>query len=1372
MKKKYITSILSLAFWAIGGGSAQAQTDVTDTYLNNPSFELGTDGTPKSSGKGFFSPYQWTSNVPTSGTKNFGIYSANETSNTHPGAFGVNIKPDDGDYYFFGRESWSGSFDVVTLSQDSKTSLPAGKYLMSISYKLANNPENKNNTNYFSKGYIEISAKGGSNTLGSAKSFPDNRKSDMNSIPWDKLSVPFEVTEEGKVTFSIDMHFNPQKVNTQQEAMAIDNVKIYDLSKASKDNGIDLSGLVTNQNFNSNTDGWTSTTGAQNKALASNKGDAFTVPFYENWNPKAVTGKMYTTVENLPNGIYSVGIAAFVNTLGDAGTQYVYAGDNKVNLTSTTPTAYTIENVNVTNGTLELGLEQTIAIANWMGVDNITLTYYGEATDEAQKEAYNNALTKAKEINQEAPMNADALQALQQALQTYGNVTSDYATAEEALKAATSKATTSINAYAKGNDALENMKKLVDATNVYTSEALKTYYTDPKAKYDTRTLTDEEATALQNPYDITNWRAANTVDDLLMSAWPANPEDWNTYHVNTWSTEDTDNGFPVPFIENWVNDNNTLADETMTATVTGLTPDQLYKVTGLVRVAVSTSKTAPATGITMDVNGNTENAAVITGKQIGNTSRYLDTYTVFGKADSNGELKINFNIKSTNVSWLAFQNLKYAETTAKDLYDIALADAKTTLNDEAYANVTGEEKTALQTLISAEEPTNEEGYTTATAQLNNAVSAFTDAKAAYDNYAANHEAADKIAEALNVTTTAPKTAAEANAYFDNLNVAEGKVVSETYGNDLTASYDKNWTANAFETKSGEHWSGNTASYMDKWNGSKMTVTATKTITLPAGKWLIKASGRSATSATLSLTAGTTTVALPSKGNTGYGISTDGTATFSDDATYADNNGRGWEWRFIPLTLSEQQDITISVTANLDNSWASFGDLTILANNETANGLIANADDYKAFNEALAAAEAKTLGFDKDEYAPYNNVDALQAIEAAKAVDTEAQNRKDVIEALTEKLGQWTANTEAVDIVFNGNYATVEDGANYPKGWTRTNGWGQMQTTPVTAYYNQPGSLMYGDRNGYTMPLKANTLYKLTFQYASWENNSNKAMTASVLNSDNEGLTTKAFAANGAIWKDDNAFMTATAYFTTGAAGNYVLTLANGGNTVLTGVAISEEAQLVLDEDATSAPDATTAPVSVSYNRSFKQGWNSIVLPFATTPEELGADETVAFTKTEGTTIYFNTVTTLEANKPYMIHFTEAKTGVTFTGKTVEPATELTTEDTGAQYDFVGSYVANTNPVAGDYIVVTKGIQKAKGGNTMKAFRAYFKARSEEASAKTMGVSIDGQTVTGIDAIDFNDALQGTEPAYNLAGQRVGKHYKGVVIRNGKKTINK
>lgn len=970
MKKKYLTSLLSLALLAIGGGKTQAQTDVTSTYLDNPSFELGTEGTAQSTGKGFFKPYQWTAtNLPTEGTKNFGVFSENETENTHPGYFGTTIKPDDGDYYFFGRESWSGSFDVVTLSQESKANLTAGKYLMSISYKLASTAN--------SGGYIEINAADESNTLGTTKSYTALIVNDigsdkfMNASSWEKLSFPFEVTQEGKVTFSIVMHFNPTKNNVRQEAMAIDNVKIYDLSKADKNNGVDLTGLIANQNFNINTSGWTSTTGAQNNKIATNKGDAFTIPFYENWNSKAVTGKMYTSVNNLPNGIYSVGIAAFVGTLGDEGTQYVYAGDNKVNLTSTTPTAYTIENVNVTNGSLELGLEQTVATATWLGVDNVTLTYYGEASDDEQKEAYDNALAKAKAIDQESAMNADILEALKNAINTYGNVTSDYKAAAEALNTASTNATASIAAYATGNEALENMKKLVDDNNVYTSEALKAYYTDPKAEYDARTLTDDKAKALQNPYSITGWHATNTVDDLLMSAWEKEPEDWTTYHVNTWSTEDTNNGFPVPYIENWTNDNSTLADETMSATVTGLKANQLYKLTARVRVSVSTSKSAPATGITMDLNGDTDNAAIITGKRIGTTNRYLDTYTVFGKADSNGEIKVNFNIKSTNVSWLAFQTLKYAETTAKDLYEIALAKAKTSINDETYANVSGEEKTALQTLINAEEPTDEDSYTTATAKLNNAINAFTDAKSAYDSYAANHEAADAIATALGVAVSAPTSAAAATAYFDNLNVAEYEAVSKGYGNDLTNQYDKAWTSNDFGSTKGQHWSGDDATtYLDKWSGSALTATASKTITLPAGKWVIKAAGRSSANANISLTADTTTVAFPSKGDTGYGIATNGAATFSADSTYTnDGKGRGWEWRFIPLTITEQQEVTITITANLNNSWASFCDLAILADDETAQSLIASDDDYKAMNTALAAAESKTLGFAKDEYAP-------------------------------------------------------------------------------------------------------------------------------------------------------------------------------------------------------------------------------------------------------------------------------------------------------------------------------------------------------------------------------------------------------------------
>ena len=41
---------------------------------------------------------------------------------------------------------------------------------------------------------------------------------------------------------------------------------------------------------------------------------------------------------------------------------------------------------------------------------------------------------------------------------------------------------------------------------------------------------------------------------------------------------------------------------------------------------------------------------------------------------------------------------------------------------------------------------------------------------------------------------------------------------------------------------------------------------------------------------------------------------------------------------------------------------------------------------------------------------------------------------------------------------------------------------------------------------------------------------------------------------------------------------------------------------------------------------------------------------------------------------------------------------------------------------------------------------------------------------GVENLTIDDDINA--PAYNIAGQRVGNNYKGVVIKNGKKTIRK
>lgn len=157
---------------------------------------------------------------------------------------------------------------------------------------------------------------------------------------------------------------------------------------ASKDNPIETN-FVVNGTFDTNgvIAPWKSTTGAQNQTTANNQHGAFGVEnsfFFENWNPNPFTGKMYQEIEDIPNGLYTLKICAFVNTF-DATAQYVYANTDQTPLTTGEPTAYEVQ-TNVTTNTIEIGLEQIVAVANWMGVDNVSLIYKGDGTATAINE--------------------------------------------------------------------------------------------------------------------------------------------------------------------------------------------------------------------------------------------------------------------------------------------------------------------------------------------------------------------------------------------------------------------------------------------------------------------------------------------------------------------------------------------------------------------------------------------------------------------------------------------------------------------------------------------------------------------------------------------------------------------------------------------------------------------------------------------------------------------------------------------------------------------------------------------------------------------------------------------------------------------------
>ncbi len=700
-------------------------------------------------------------------------------------------------------------------------------------------------------------------------------------------------------------------------------------------------------------------------------------------------------------------------------------------------------------------------------------------------------------------------------------------------------------------------------------------------------------------------------------------------------------------------------------------------------------------------------------------------------------------IKADNFCLVAYSD---ALAALKEQLKTLQEQAKAALNNADYANVTGDEKTTLTKLSTLVPEETEDAYNTAISNITAAISAFTNAKAAYDVYAE----IKNVATTLEVETgDAPANANAAVEAANTLNVVVYQVATAENMFDITNDINPSWSD--MSTASGQHWSGDgNVSYADNWSGSANTTERNASITLPAGEYVLMSAGRGSTNTIVTMTADEITVTYTSKGDTGFGIDTEGHANFDASGTYANNNnGRGWEWRYIPVTLTEETTLTLNqkLTRLSGNAWGSFADFKIMKKTD-----VADADDYAALAAAIETAEAKTLGFDVNEFAPYNNVVALQTLAAAKAIETDKANAKETVQAITAKLtaATWTTNTEEVNAVFNGMFNSEVEGDWGLTGWTRTNAWGQQQTgiegEYATAYYNQPGSLKYGDNGVYTMPLKENTVYVLNFVYRAHENGSNNKVTVSVLNGE-DGVKDVVCPGNGSTseWK------TGSVVFTTGAAGNYVLTLANDGNTWMTNVSIFK---------------------AKSVDITIKEGFT------ATTYSN--ADYALDFSNTEGLTAAI--ITDAEGRE---VEVDDAPAGTGLYVK-AEPGT-YQAYILGASYTNVSdnklvgtgseSPSLTSNESTTYYVFGRQGTPKKEAfykvktdkATTVSANKAYLKINVPASEAKDV-ITVGGGETDGINAVEAAETLN--SDIYNLQGQKVNRATRGIYIVNGKKVILK
>ena len=111
--------------------------------------------------------------------------------------------------------------------------------------------------------------------------------------------------------------------------------------------------------------------------------------------------------------------------------------------------------------------------------------------------------------------------------------------------------------------------------------------------------------------------------------------------------------------------------------------------------------------------------------------------------------------------------------------------------------------------------------------------------------------------------------------------------------------------------------------------------------------------------------------------------------------------------------------------------------------------------------------------------------------------------------------------------------------------------------------------------------------------------------------------------------------------------------------------------------------------------------------------------------------------------------------------------------------FIGSYSAKTDGFKSNeaFFSVSASKNDYYWGNTgvnktyMAPLGAYFQIPDGSPARTIVFEEADGST-TAIDAISAAKVANSNDAIYNLAGQKVGADYKGIVIKNGKRFVQK
>lgn len=258
-----------------------------------------------------------------------------------------------------------------------------------------------------------------------------------------------------------------------------------------------------------------------------------------------------------------------------------------------------------------------------------------------------------------------------------------------------------------------------------------------------------------------------------------------------------------------------------------------------------------------------------------------------------------------------------------------------------------------------------------------------------------------------------------------------------------------------------------------------------------------------------------------------------------------------------------------------------------------------------------------------------------------------------------------------------------------------------------------------------------------------------------------------------------------------ATGDYDVTitkfgflLQEGGKTDVSDITFKVKVvdYMTLSENATEAPKAATG-VKVKVERTIAADtWSTICLPFAMSEAQVKAafgddaklgDFNDYEADDESINVKFTSVTSIEANHPYIIKVSKDVSDFTVESVDIAPEAEVEINKGTSRKprSIIGNYVNGTKVENGGLFLNGGKFYYSTGETSIKGYRAWFNFNDllpefEEKYASRIYITFDD--VTGIKSMKNANG----EEIYTLSGQRVQNAGKGVYIVNGKKVIKK